>query len=93
MFPWAGCALGVFSLLGFIGFFVGAIISIILSPNKAVPEIAGFIEGLMVNFGVLGFAVGLASVLCKHPRKPAAICGMVAGVLTPLAEIILLVVM
>ena len=89
VFPWASGLLGVFSLLGFVGIFVGVVIFIVVTKSQVVPQFVIFLEGLIVNFGVLGFAVGLASILSKHPRKIVAIVGMVTGVLTLLIEIIL----
>ena len=89
VFPWAAAVLGVFSLLGLIGVFVGAIIFAVVTKSPAVPPFLNFVEGLVVNFGVLSFAIGLASVLSKHPRKAAAMIGMVTGLLTMLIELIL----
>jgi hypothetical protein len=92
IFPWAAGALGAFSLMGLIGIFIAIIIQVIFIRNQAVPGFLNFIESLVVNCGVLGFAVGLASVLCKYPRRAVAIVGMVTGVLTLLVEIILKIV-
>jgi hypothetical protein len=89
IFPWAAGGLGVFSFLGLIGLFIGVIALAVLARNHTVPAFLSFIEGLVVNCGVLGFAVGLASVLSKFPRKAIAIAGMVTGILTLITEIIL----
>jgi hypothetical protein len=89
VFPWAGFILGVVSLISFISLIVGIIIYTIIYKAKALPEFWGFVEGLIVNFGVLGFAMGLASVLCGYKRKPIAILGMITGILTLIVEIIL----
>lgn len=89
VFPWVSGLLGFFSLLGFVGIFVGMVIFIVVTKSQVVPQFVIFLEGLIVNFGVLGFAVGLASILSKHPRKIVAIVGMVTGVLTLLIEFIL----
>ena len=88
IFPWAAGASGILSLLGFIGIFVGVIIQSYILKNQATPEFWGFIEGLVVNLGVLGFAIGLASILCKHQKKAVAIVGMVTGILTLIIETI-----
>ncbi len=87
--PWVAGALGTLSLLGLVGVFVMAILLVAFSGNQSVPPFLIFIEGLIVNCGVLGFAVGLASVLCKYPRKVLSITGMVTGLLTLLIETIL----
>ena len=89
LYPWTACLLGVISLLGLIGIFVGAVAFIVVTESQAVPQFIIFMEGLIVNFGVLSFAIGLASVLSKHPRKAVAITGMVTGILTTLIELIL----
>jgi hypothetical protein len=52
-----------------------------------IPDFFGFIEGLLLNFGILGFAIGLASLLSKYPRKVVAILGLVGGILTVLIEL------
>jgi hypothetical protein len=89
IFPWAAGALGAFSLLGLVGVVVGVILLVLFGGSQAVPEFMIFVEGLVVNCGVLGLALGLASLLCKHPRKAVAIVGMVTGVLTLLIETVL----
>jgi len=90
IFPWAAGVLGVFSLVGLIGVFVWAIVFIIVTNNQSASPLIVFIESLLVNFGVLGFGVGLASILSKHPKRVVSIIGMVAGILSVLIEIILL---
>jgi hypothetical protein len=77
IFPWAAGGLGIFSLLGLIGIFVAAIIQAFLMKNQAMPAFWSFIEGFVICLGVLGFAVGLASILCKHPWKAIAIVGFI----------------
>jgi hypothetical protein len=89
VFPWAATLLGVLSFLGLIGIFAIVIVLVAVSGSSTVPSYFGFIEGLVVNAGVLGFAVGLASLLCRHPGKGLAIAGMVTGVLTLLIELVL----
>lgn len=89
IFPWAAGALGILSLLGLAGIFIGAIIMVAISQIQAVPDFLAFLEGMIVNFGVLGIAVGLASLLSKHPRRGLAITGLVTGILTILVEIVL----
>lgn len=47
-------------------------------------------QSITVNLGVLGFGVGLASLLANFKRKPAAIIGMVAGLLAVALELSLI---
>lgn len=89
IFPWAGCLLGALSLIGFTSIFFGVIIYVIATEDENVPEFLGFTEGLIINFGVLGFATGLASILSNYQWRVIAILGMAAGILTLLVEIIL----
>lgn len=86
-FPWAAGIIGILSLIGFVGILAGAVVYGIVSGGKPVPGYLEFLENLAVNFGVLGFGVGLASILSKHPRRGLSICGMVTGLLTVLAEL------
>lgn len=88
-FPWVAALLGVLSVIGLVGVFVGALVSAIVSEANAVPRIFVFAESLVMNLGVLGFAVGLASILARHPRRFLAIAGMVAGAFTCVVELIL----
>lgn len=89
-FPWAASALGTLSLLGLGSILFGVIFFVIITNSETVPEFVYFLESLFVNFGVLGFAFGLSSLLCKYSKKAVAIVGMVAGILTLVIEIVLL---
>src|SRR5690349_3186775 len=90
IFPWAALTLGVLSLVGLVGVFLLAVVLVVVSGSETVPGFLGFLEGLVVNGGVLGLALGLASLLCKHPRKGLAIAGMVTGILTLVVEMVLI---
>jgi hypothetical protein len=89
IFPWAGGILGAFSVLGFVSIIVVDLFLMIVYGYHTLPRFMTFAERLVVNLGGLAFATGLASVLCKYPKKPVAIAGMVAGVLPLLTELIL----
>lgn len=89
VFPWAGFLMGVFSFLAFIGAFGSAIVYVIISASETPPGFLSLVEGLAVSTGVLGFALGLASVLCGYRFRVLAILGMVAGLLTLASEIAL----
>lgn len=92
VFPWAALVLGGLSLVAFVGVFGSAIVLAVLSPSGTAPEFLAFVEGLAVSFGALGFALGLASVLCRYRWKIVAVLGMVAGLLTLVIEIALFLV-
>ena len=86
-FPWLGSFFGCSSIVGFV-LLVLAVIFITVGSNGTAtpPDYFGFIEGLIVNFGVLGASIGLASVLSKYKLKALAWIGLIAGVLTVVLE-------
>jgi hypothetical protein len=49
--------------------------------------IFGFLESFTVNLGVLGFGIGLASLLASFRPKSAAVLGLVAGALAVALEL------
>ena len=90
-FPWLAPAFGCVSTIGLMILVVIVFVTVIASEGQAtIPDYAGFIEGLIVNFGVLGIAVGLASLLSKYGKKGLAIAGLIGGVLTIVLEFALL---
>ena len=88
LFPWAGFSLGIISLLGLTSIFVGVIIYVIVTESDTLPGIVDFAEGLFLDFAILGFATGLASLLSGYRWKILAILGLAAGALTLVIEII-----
>ncbi len=83
LFPWLGTAFGCSSLLGFVMIILVEIIIIVATKTlDNIPTYLIFLERLLVNMGVLGFAIGLASLLSKYRPKALGIVGLVAGVLT-----------
>lgn len=89
-FPWLGSFFGCSSIIVFVLLILIVFIVAIVSEGKAsVPEYFGFLEGLAVNFGILGASIGLASLLSKYRRKALAIIGLTCGVLTVLVELVL----
>ena len=64
-----------------------------LERNSDSPSYFGFIEGLVVYFGVLGASIGLASLLSKYKLKALAWVGLIAGVLTVVLEYALIYLM
>ncbi|HEX6269639.1 MAG TPA: hypothetical protein VFZ43_05360 [Anaerolineales bacterium] len=86
LFPWLGLFLGGWSLLGLLGVWAAIVISAGVSQGTANIEFLGLLEGLVVDFGVLGFALALASLLSGYRPKIVAIIGLTAGLLTILLE-------
>jgi hypothetical protein len=83
-FPWTGSILGCSSIIGLglvipIVFIIGAIRS---DNSSSAPSYFVTMAELFLNLGVLGFAIGLASLLSKYRPKVLAILGLVTGVLT-----------
>ncbi|MBM3134576.1 MAG: hypothetical protein FJZ89_04670 [Chloroflexi bacterium] len=91
VFPWTGCILGALALVGVVAFIVWVVILFGFMEAAALPDFADWLIGLVVNVGVLGLAVSLASLLSGHRYKPLAILGIVASSLVLLAWLALLV--
>lgn len=90
-FPWIGPLLSCSSIIGFaVIIVVVVVISIETEGMGTIPNYLGFLEGLTVNFAVLGFSVGLASLLSKFHPKWMGIIAIIFGLLTLLIEIGLL---
>jgi len=90
-FPWFASLFGCSSILGLV-LLIGIVIVIVAGTGSGdnIPSYFGFLEGLMVNFGILGVALGLASLLSKYNLKALAILGLVGGALTVILEYVLL---
>lgn len=89
-FPWLGPIFGCSSIFGFILLIVAAIVIVVASEGKtSPPDFLGFIEGMMVNLGILGASIGLASLLSKYKLKALSIIGIIGGVLTIISEFVL----
>ncbi|NIV38487.1 MAG: hypothetical protein GWN58_56450 [Anaerolineae bacterium] len=88
VFPWAGFFLGGFSLLALVAAFGLVIVLVIISTTETMPTFLSILEDLAVSAGVLGFALGLASLLCRYRWKIVAIMGMIAGLLTLIIEVV-----
>jgi hypothetical protein len=91
-FPWLAPAFGCSSIIGLVLILMTVIVMMVAAEgnNISIPESLSFLEGLAVNFGVLGAAIGLASVLSRYPHKALGIVGIVAGTLTILLEMALI---
>jgi hypothetical protein len=86
-FPWISFSLGSISLIGFIVIFVGVILYVSITNSNELPAFLTLGEGLMVDFAVLGFGTGLASILTKYKYKAVSIIGMATGILVLIIEI------
>jgi hypothetical protein len=86
IFSWTSAVLGGFSLIGYV-VLVAIFIFRATSTGAATMAGAGFIEGLIIDMGVLGLATGLASILAGYEPKSLAITGMITGLLTLLIQL------
>ena len=90
-FPWLGSLFGCSSIIVFVMIVLIVFVLAIASEGQAdIPDYFVFLEGLAVNFGILGASIGLASLLSRYHRKPLAIIGLISGVLTVLLEMALI---
>jgi len=87
LFPWLGSIFGCSSIIAYVLITLAIIVIVIESDGKGIiPDYFGFIENLQLNFGVLGAAIGVASLLSKYRLKGLAILGIVGGIITILIE-------
>jgi hypothetical protein len=90
-FPWIGSLLSCSSITGFVVLIIITFVILIETEGLGtMPSYLGFLEGLTVNFAVLGFSVGLASLLSSFRPKWLGIIAIIFGALTLLIEIGLL---
>lgn len=89
VFPWAGCVIGTLSLVAFFGSM--AVIFLVVALGRTVDEktILNFSLSFSMELGVLGFALGLASLLSRYRYKAVSIGGMVTGILSVLIMIVM----
>jgi uncharacterized membrane protein YciS (DUF1049 family) len=92
IFPWTGVVVGCTSIIGM--FFIFIYVAWVVISGKStdashipVPIYVAFIKDLLVNFGVISFALGLASLLSQYRTKALAIIAMVSGVVTVVIDI------
>ncbi len=92
-FPWIGSCMGCSSLFGYIVFIFIIILAIIVSPDSvSFPDYFSIIEGILINIGLLGFAIGLASLLSRYRPMALGVLGLVAGALTLVVYLALLLI-
>ena len=87
-FPWISFSLGSISLIGLVTVFVAVILYVGITNSEEVPGFLTFSEGIVVDFAVLGFATGLASLLTKYKYKAISIIGMATAILVLMIEIV-----
>jgi hypothetical protein len=80
-FPWIGSLLSCSSISGILILFAALIMIEAAGKIATLGQLWAFMVDLMMNLGVLGFAVGLASLLSGHKPKLLAITGLVVGLL------------
>jgi len=88
VFPWAGCVLGGLAPIGFVAALGAAIYITTRYHVKPLPSWVGLMENGALGLGILGFALGLASLLSGYRPKWAAILGIVAAALVLIIEIL-----
>ncbi len=82
-FPWLALGLGIgafVAVIVLVASFLGYAVVSRGQGDSMVFTVIGFLETLVVNLGVVGFALGLASLLAGFDRKSVAAVGMVGGV-------------
>lgn len=89
-FPWAGAYLSCSSLIVFV--FVSFVVLVIVvqtNNNESLPSYFSLFAGLVTNMGILGFSLGLASLLSRYRPKFLAITALVFGALTLLIILVM----
>lgn len=83
LLPWIGLGLGLSAAIGLIGVFATAIVhTMLVGPeggSATYYTMIGFVESVVVNLGVVGIAVSLASLLAGYRPRPVAVVGLLGG--------------
>ena len=79
IFPWLGAALSVASLGTLLGVIGGAAVSPAVEEDVTVMTGLDWAAVFAVNLGVLGLALGIASLLCGYRQKAPSVAGVVIG--------------
>jgi hypothetical protein len=91
-FPWIGASLGMFSFAGTVfGFLLVMLITYERGSAGLVPRYIYYLIDLAINLGVLGFGLGLASILSHYRPRILGWLALTAGALTLLIDIGLIV--
>lgn len=78
-FPWIGVLLSCSSILGVVLSVVLVSFIFALYGDAIPPSYFNLIVGIVVNFGILGFSVSLASLVSKYRPKGLVIIGLIIG--------------
>jgi hypothetical protein len=78
-FPWLGAAPSVVSLGTLLGVVGGMAVSPAVEEDVTVMTGLDWAAMFAVNLGVLGLALGLASLVCRYRQKAPSIAGIVIG--------------
>jgi len=89
-FPWIGSLLSCSSILGILILFVALNMLEAAGETTTFVQLWAFTVDLTMNVGVLGFAVGLASLFSGYRPKILGITGLVAGLLIMLLNLALI---
>lgn len=88
LFPWASIG---FAGLGAGAFVLTFVVVVLFTSSQSLSEttlsIVSWIEGLSVGSGIIGFGLGLASILSGFRFKVIAGLGMLIGLVAPLGEL------
>jgi len=89
-FPWAGTLLAFFSLGGIVTIFIMDFVRFVFFGAEESMDILIFVAGVVLNLGVVAFAMSLAAVLSGYRPKIVAFFGTILGGLTVIIQIALL---
>lgn len=82
LLSWVSLGLGVLSITGLLALLVVEVATSQSAQYAQIASTVSFLLELVVDFGLVGFAAGLGSLLSMHRFKGAAITGLVTGGLT-----------
>jgi len=79
IFPWSALLFALASLLGFFISIFMSIIWFLVTGSEETPDLFLFFGAVSIQFGVLAFSLGLASVLSGYRYKALSIISMLGG--------------
>ncbi|MGD9139962.1 MAG: hypothetical protein PVJ42_00315 [bacterium] len=79
IFPWLSAILSIASLATLLGVVGGMAVSPVVEEDLAVMTGLDWAAIFAVNLGVLGLALGIASLLSRYKQKPSSVAGVVIG--------------
>lgn len=90
VFPTAGCALSALALLGVVAMVIATVVMIDVLATEKVSSYYAVGLGLVIDLGVLGLAVNLASLLSHFRHKALSILGAIGSSIVLVLFLILL---